>query len=70
MRVGIHQDTVAVGAFGGRLRSDARLQQNCGAGEILVSGELRARLGDVAVDDLGELALRGVTRPVRCFKIV
>jgi class 3 adenylate cyclase len=82
MRVGIHQDTVAAGMFGGRLRSDytvlgrgvnvaARLQQKSGAGEILVSGELRDQLGDdVEVEDLGELALRGVARPVRVFKIL
>jgi class 3 adenylate cyclase len=80
MRVGIHQDTVAVGAFGGRLRSDytvlgrgvnvaARLQQRSGAGEILVSGEVRAHLADLAAEDLGELPLKGVARPVRCFRL-
>jgi class 3 adenylate cyclase len=80
LRVGIHQDPVAVGAFGGRLRSEytvlgrgvniaARLEQRCQQGDILVSEpvfqQLAPRPGSAR--ELGALELKGIPEPVRCY---
>jgi class 3 adenylate cyclase len=82
LRVGIHQDPVAVGAFGGKLRSEytvlgrgvniaARLEQRCQAGTTVVS-EAIFRLLDPkpeAVQELGDLELKGIPEPVRCYSL-
>jgi class 3 adenylate cyclase len=82
LRVGIHQDSVAVGAFGGRLRSDytvlgrgvniaARLEQRCGKGETLVSETVFQHLNPhpEGVRELGGLELKGIPEPVRCYSL-
>ena len=82
LRIGIHQDVVAVGAFGGRMRSDytvlgrgvnlaARLEQSCPPGEILVSAELLRQLvtPEQGARDLGELSLKGIPKPVRTWSL-
>jgi class 3 adenylate cyclase len=83
LRIGVHQDVVAVGLFGGKLRSDytvlgrgvniaARLEQRCRPGEIVVSDEVLRRMSSdgLTVKDLGELELKGIPAPVRCHCIV
>jgi len=82
LRVGIHQESVAVGAFGGRLRSDytvlgrgvniaARLEQRCDPGAVLVSEAVFRHLAPTpgAARPLGELGLRGIPTPVRCYTL-
>lgn len=81
LRVGIHQESVAVGAFGGRLRSDytvlgrgvniaARLEQRCDPGEVLVSEAVFRHLAPApGARPLGELGLRGIPTPVRCYTL-
>jgi class 3 adenylate cyclase len=83
LRIGIHQDTVAVGLFGGKLRSDytvlgmgvnvaARLEQRCRPGEIVVSDAIMRHLDPARLDtrDLGELELKGVPTPVHVHCII
>ena len=83
LRIGIHQEQVAVGAFGGRLRSEytvlgrgvniaARLEQRCRAGEILISDAVFTRLpvGSVRSETAGELQLKGIPDPVRAHFIL
>jgi class 3 adenylate cyclase len=83
LRIGIHQDHVAVGSFGGRLRSDytvlgrgvniaARLEQRCRPGEIMVSGDVWKWLdpGGFQSRELGEVELKGIPSPVRCVCII
>jgi class 3 adenylate cyclase len=83
LRIGIHQDIVAVGLFGGKLRSDytvlgrgvniaARLEQRCRPGEIVLSDEVLRHIATdgLTVRDLGELELKGIPAPVRCHCII
>lgn len=80
LRVGIHQDPVAVGAFGGRLRSEytvlgrgvniaARLEQRCQQGDILVSQPVFTQLSPrpLGARELGALELKGIPEPVHCY---
>jgi class 3 adenylate cyclase len=82
LRIGVHQDTVAVGAFGGKRRTDytvlgkgvniaARLEQACPHGKILVSRVVWDQLPDPKPDavDAGPLALKGVPEMVAAFTI-
>lgn len=81
LRIGMHQDVVAVGVFGGEQRSDytvigrgvniaARLEQRCRPGEIVLSGEVMKRLPAIAeAVDLGRLELKGIPDPVHCFAV-
>jgi class 3 adenylate cyclase len=82
LRIGIHQDDIAVGSFGGRHRTDytvlglgvniaARLESVCPPGSILMSERVFAQL-DPAPDarHMGALELRGVPRPVSAFAVV
>ena len=81
LRVGIHQDVVTVGSFGGRLRTDytvlgrgvnlaARLQQFCQPGRITVSRDLAQLLGGrFPLTDLGAQQLRGLPEPVHALEI-
>lgn len=80
LRVGIHQDPVAVGAFGGRLRSEytvlgrgvniaARLEQRCQQGDILVSEPVFQHLSPrpLCAREMGALELKGIPEPVHCY---
>lgn len=82
LRIGIHQDVVAVGAFGGRHRSDytvlgrgvnlaARLEQRCRPGEILISEALHQQLDSpsAALVEVGLLELKGIPEKQRCFAL-
>jgi class 3 adenylate cyclase len=82
LRIGIHQDAVAVGTFGGRLRSDytvlgrgvniaARLEQRCRHGEILLSEAVYAKLVDKPDDivEVGMLELKGIPDQQRCYAV-
>ena len=81
LRIGIHQDIVTVGSFGGRLRTDytalgrgvnlaARVQKLCAPGKILVTSGVHALLeGRYAAADLGEHSLRGLPQPVQVYEI-
>jgi class 3 adenylate cyclase len=82
LRVGIHQDSVAVGAFGGKLRSEytvlgrgvniaARLEQRCPAGATVLSESVFRLLEPrpAAAQDLGEVPLKGIPVPVRCYSL-
>lgn len=80
LRVGIHQDQVVTGSFGGQARSDytvfgkgvniaARLERSCQPGRILLSSQVEEQLGcDYPTTHLGMLALRGVREPVRVYE--
>lgn len=80
LRIGIHQDLVTVGSFGGRLRTDytvlgrgvniaARLEQLCRPGRILVSHDLARLLRDYPWQDLGPQTLRGLPQPIQVMEI-
>jgi class 3 adenylate cyclase len=81
LRIGIHQDWVTVGSFGGRARIDytafgrgvniaARLENRCAPGRILVTNEVRRALNaEYPATALGETELRGVALPVSIFEI-
>lgn len=81
LRIGIHQDAVAVGSFGGRHRTDytvlgmgvniaARLEGACPPGLILVSREVYEQLEPrPAARQMGPLELKGVPRPVAAYAV-
>lgn len=82
LRIGIHQDVVAVGSFGGRHRSDytvlgrgvnvaARLEQRCSPGEILLSEDVMCRLDPAPLDAraLGPVELKGIPEKVACYAL-
>jgi len=80
--VGIAQGHATLGRIGFEGRFDyaaigtvtnlaARLCASAASGQILVSQRVRAALDGVAdVETVGELALRGFTRPVRAYNVV
>gem|GEM_PF-2704859 len=81
LRVGIHQDVVIVGSFGGSLRVDytalgrgvnlaARLEQNAPVGSILLSEAAHDRLGHklrTQASPKGLVQLKGIGRAVQTF---
>ena len=81
LRIGIHQEVVTVGSFGGDLRVDytvlgrgvnvaARLEGSCEPGHVLVSETVHDRLTTrirAHGDQRGLLRLRGVERPVQAW---
>lgn len=80
LRIGIHQDVVAVGAFGGRRRTDytvlglgvnvaARLEQACPPGHILVSQTAWNQLSVPPAAEPRELQLKGIPGTVRAYAI-
>jgi class 3 adenylate cyclase len=81
LRIGIHQDAVAVGSFGGRHRTDytvlgmgvniaARLEGACPPGLILVSREVYELLEPrPAAKSVGPLELKGVPRPIAAYAV-
>lgn len=81
LRIGIHQEIVTVGSFGGRVRTDytvlgsgvnlaARLQKLCAPGRILVTQAVKDLLDGVyPTTDLGAQELRGLTAPVQVYEI-
>jgi class 3 adenylate cyclase len=80
LRIGIHQDVVAVGTFGGRRRTDytvlgigvnlaARLEQACPPGCILVSQTVWDGLQAQPAAEPRELQLKGIPGTVRAYTI-
>jgi class 3 adenylate cyclase len=80
LRIGIHQDVVAVGTFGGRRRTDytvlgigvnlaARLEQACPPGHILISQNVWNALEVPPVAEARELQLKGIPGTVRAYSI-
>ncbi len=81
LRIGIHQDAVAVGSFGGRHRTDytvlgmgvniaSRLEGACPPGLILVSREVYEQLDPrPRAHSVGDLELKGVPRPVAAYAV-
>jgi class 3 adenylate cyclase len=81
LRIGIHQDVVAVGSFGGRRRTDytvlgtgvnlaARLEQACLPGQILVSQSVWNQLpAPQPTAEPRDLQLKGIPGTVRAFAI-
>jgi class 3 adenylate cyclase len=81
LRIGVHQDAVAVGSFGGRHRTDytvlgmgvniaSRLEGACPPGAILVSREVFELLEPrPRARAVGELELKGVPRPVAAYAV-
>lgn len=80
-RVGIHSGDVVVGAVGGGRRDPldvvgaapnvaARLQAHARPGQVLLSGEVRSRIGGAYhLRSLGATRLRGVRQPVPLFLV-
>jgi adenylate cyclase len=80
--VGIAQGHATLGRIGFEGRSDyaaigtvtnlaARLCADAGPGQILVSQRIHAATDDVAVaDPVGELELRGFSKPTRAYAII
>ena len=75
-RMGIHWDPVIFDlddVYGHGVNTAVRLQQVAPAGGIVVSSAVRDALGDAPnldVDDLGELRLKNISRPVRAFLLL
>ena len=76
LRIGIHQGDVVVedgDIFGDGVNVAARLEGLAQPGGICVSARVRedvvGRL-DLAFEDIGEQALKNITRPVRVFRVV
>jgi class 3 adenylate cyclase len=80
LRIGIHQDVVAVGTFGGRRRTDytvlgigvnlaARLEQACPPGRLLVSQTVWQQLEAQPAAEPRELQLKGIPGTVRAYAI-
>jgi class 3 adenylate cyclase len=80
LRIGIHQDVVAVGTFGGRRRTDytvlgigvnlaARLEQACPPGHILISQTVWDQLLVPPVAEPRDLQLKGIPGTVRAYAI-
>jgi adenylate cyclase len=58
--------------YGAGVNVAARLEQLASPGGILISAAVRSHVGDaisVPVDDLGDLRLKNITRPVRAFAL-
>jgi adenylate cyclase len=76
LRIGINLgDIVSEGAdiFGDGVNVAARLEPLAEPGGICISGKVRDELAgkiDVAAEDLGELQLKNIARPVRAFRLV
>ena len=63
-RIGF-EDRFYYTAIGAVINLAARLCADAGNGQILTSGRLAASVGDtVEVDELGDRALRGMSRPI------
>jgi class 3 adenylate cyclase len=81
LRIGIHQDVVAVGTFGGKRRTDftvlghgvnlaARLEQACSPGRILVSEQVWSRMREPRpAAESRDLQLKGIPGTVRAFSV-
>jgi class 3 adenylate cyclase len=66
----VHGVTEAASVLGATPNLAARLQGVANANEIVVSDTTRRRLRDgFVVDDLGELALKGIREPIRAWRI-
>ena len=76
LRAGGHRAEVVVEAvdiYGSGVNLAARLASVGGAGEVVVSLELRKDLlsgVDAKIEDMGSCYLRGFEEPVRCFRVV
>ena len=82
LRIGMTTGFCTVGNFGSEDRMDytvignevnraARLQNHAETGGIILSGETYALVKDeIACADQGEIALRGISRPVRAYKVL
>lgn len=74
LRIGINlADVMAddIDIYGEGVNLAARLMAQGGAGDIVVSASVRDQLTDgldVTIDDMGELKLKGIERPVRAFR--
>lgn len=74
-RIGINVGDVVVedgDLFGDGINVAARLENAAPPGGILISGSAREQLGnrlDLTFDDLGELALKNIDRPMRVFLV-
>jgi adenylate cyclase len=74
-RVGVHWEPVIFDlndVFGGGVNIAVRLQTAAPAGGIVVSSALLDQVGDLRefkLDDLGELRLKNLTRPVHAFSL-
>ena len=82
VRIALESGEVLVGEIGSEPRMDytvlgatvnraARLEESvAGTGEVVLGPEIRDRLGEeVALEDLGELQLRGLDEPVRVYRL-
>ena len=82
VRMGLHTGTVVVGSIGDNLRMDytavgdttnlaARFQQLAEPGAILISDTTAKLVQDeVRVDALGPVYVKGITDPVRVYKVI
>ena len=74
-RIGVHQGDIVVeddDIFGDGVNIAARLEGLAEPGGICISARVREDAGgrlDLAFEDLGEQALRNISRPVRVFRV-
>jgi TolB-like protein len=74
IRIGVNlSDVIAddIDLYGDGVNIAARLMAQGGAGDVIVSASVRDQLTDgmdASIEDMGELVLKGIGRPVRAFR--
>jgi adenylate cyclase len=57
-------------AIGDTVNTAARLESNAKAGEILISEEVKKRLGDrIETEDVGEIPLKGKQKKIFVYRV-
>lgn len=81
VRIGIHSGPVVIGSFGSKVRSDftaigptvniaARIEPKALPDSIFISEASAKLCSDIEMEDMGPFSLKGITEPMRLFRIL